>query len=293
MGHWGSGILSNDTAADIKDKFFELYDKGLCPTDIRRHVVREFYEGDKLVGNTDLWLSLAHFQWQIGHLDKDVKEKAEQIIDQGIDLKLWEELEADKTTLKQRSVALQKLRTQLGSENPKPRKRKKKSTPRTIFKKGECYAFKLKNDNYSALVVLEDKKEEFTLNLIANTTINQKELPTIVDIKNTDLLILPPDPHFDRRKFREAIAVYMNVRYQKIIKDFIKIGDVEIAKVYSKDYFFWSTYSPWVNLIETANKYLVDNNERSNEISELIKKRPPWAKSQAGLIDKIKEWFLQ
>lgn len=297
MGHWGPGILSNDTSADIKDMFFDLYDKGQYLDEIRRQVEKEFKEGDKLVDNTDLWLTLAHFQWKVGHLDKDVKEKAEEIIDNGIDLQLWEELDADKSTLKKRSTALQKLRTQLNSENPKPRKRKKKSTSRTIFKKGECYAFKLKNGNYSAVVVLEDRKEDYTLNLIANTTINQKQLPTIDDIKKADLLILPADKHIDKRKFREAISVYMNVRYQKVIKDFIKIGGVEIARVYDKDYLFWSIYSPWVNLVETANIYLVDKKARPNEIkkmNELMKKRPPTkAKSQAGLIDKIKGWFSQ
>ncbi|MCB0538604.1 MAG: hypothetical protein KDE33_13870 [Bacteroidetes bacterium] len=278
MGHWGPGILSNDTASDIKYTFYDLYDKGLEPVEIRRQVEKDFKEGDKLEDNSDLWLSLAYFQWQIGHLDKDVKEKAETLIDQDIDLKLWEDLDADLATLKKRSAALQKLRTQLQTDNPKPIHRKKKSTPKTIFKKGECYAVKLRNDNYTAVVVLEDKKDEFALNLIANTTIHQKELPTIEDIENADLLLLPPVQGLNNKKpYREGIAVYMNVRFRKIIKDFIKIGEIEIVRTYDENYLRWSSYAPWTNIAETANIFLVDKKERPTEtkkMNELINQRP-------------------
>lgn len=274
MGHWGTSILSNDTASDIRFEFFDLYDKGQELPDIRQKIEKEFKEGDLIEDNTDLWLSLAYFQWQIGHLDKDIKERAETIIDQNIDLRVWEELGADKPTLKKRNAALQKLRTQLQTENPKPRRRKKKSSPKTIFKKGECYAVKLKNNHYTGIVVLEDKKGEFTLNLIANTTINQKELPTIKDIENADLLILPPMHVPDRKPYREAISVYMNVRFQKIIKDFIKIGEIEIARTFDQNYFQWATYSSWISLIEQANVFLVDNKERpgvTKKIKDIIK----------------------
>lgn len=298
MGHWGPGILSNDTASDIKSTFFDLYDKGHEPVEIRRQVEKDFKEGNKLENNSDLWLSLAYFQWQIGHLDKDVKEKAETLIDQDIDLKHWEELEADTTTLQKRKAALQKLRTQLQTDNPKPRQRKKKSTPKTIFKKGECYALKLKNDHYTAVVVLEDKKDEFTLNLIANTTIIQKELPTIEDIENADLLLLPPVQGLDKKPYREAIAVYMNVRFQKAIKEFIKIGEVEIARTYDDNYLQRSTYAPWTNIAETANIFLVDKKERPTEtkkMKELTKKRPltsaisKWADSDKNNDSAIKK----
>ena len=274
MGHWGTGILSNDTASDIKYTFFELYDKGLDTIDIRRKIEEDFKESDKLEENTDLWLSLAYFQWQVGFLDEDLKEKVEAIIDQGIDLRVWEELGADKTTLRKRALVIQNLRDRLQTYNPKPRPRKKKSTPRTIFKKGECYAVKLKNNNYTGIVVLEDRKDEYTLNVIANTTINQKELPTLEDIEKSDLLLLPPVQGFDREPYREAIAVYMNVRFQKVIKDFIKIGEVEITRMFDESYFRGAPYSPWVNLVKTANMFLVDNRERpiaTRKMKEIIR----------------------
>jgi hypothetical protein len=135
MGHWGTAILSNDTSADIKDLFFDLYSKGYTHSDIRKEVEKQFKEGNDLNNNTDLWLTLALLQWQIGQLDKDVKEIAEKIIDEGIDLTVWKESEADPKDLIKRGKELLKLKEKLQVQNRNPIRIKAKAIPKSLFKK--------------------------------------------------------------------------------------------------------------------------------------------------------------
>lgn len=122
----------------------------------------------------------------------------------------------------------------------------------------------MSNGKYTAIVVLADKKDEFTFNLIANTTIHQTAVPTISDVMAAELLVMPVtnDP-FERRPYREVIAVYMNVRFKKIIKDFIKIGVVKVEKTYDDEYLSKAMYNGWGMIPLLANKFLVDGEPRA------------------------------
>lgn len=265
MGAWGPGIFSNDTASDVRDSYFDLYDNGSDLVAIREQLERDFKEGDRLQDNTDLWLSLAACQWRIGHMDADVLEKVRTIVHRGIDIEVWHSLDATPATLRSREKALHGLLAQIQTRNSKPRPRRRKSIPSTIFKTGECYAVRLSNGNYTAIVVLADKKDEFTFNLIASTAIYQTTLPTISDVIESELLVIPVknDP-FERRHYRESIAVYMNVRFKKIIKDFIRIGVVNVAKTYDDDYLKQANYCGWGMIPLLANKFLVEGEPRSS-----------------------------
>ncbi|MDZ7605495.1 MAG: hypothetical protein U5K79_07880 [Cyclobacteriaceae bacterium] len=53
-------------------------------------------------------LTLAALQWQVGQVDNDVKLIVEKIIDEGIDLKVWQESDADEKDLIKRQDELTK-----------------------------------------------------------------------------------------------------------------------------------------------------------------------------------------
>lgn len=65
------------------------------------------------------WLSLAATQWKLGPLVDFVKQKAIDKNHNGQDLERWR---ADLRQLKQRKVVLEKLKVQLNSEQPPPKK---------------------------------------------------------------------------------------------------------------------------------------------------------------------------
>jgi hypothetical protein len=268
MGTWGTAILSNDTSADIKDTFFDLYDTNHNSADIRVEIEKEYKESDNIAENTDLWLTLALLQWQIGHLDLDVKQKAEEIITTGIDLNVWKENDADAKSLAKRKLELDKLFDKIQLDNPKPRKRKKKIMPTALFQKGDVFAFPLNNGKYSAIVILEEiLSVDYHFTMVATTEICSTDLPTTKEVLKSNVIVKNTHQN-DTVKFRPLIASCLNKQHKDIIKSFIKIGTVKVKAEYTTTFINYGV-SAWVQLIEDINQYLVENKPRPNNIIHL------------------------
>jgi len=263
MGHWGPAIFSNDTSADIKDEFNSLFNKEIPVTEIKSQIIEVYREGENLEDNTDLWLSLSYLLWQIGYVDSDINERAIKIIDEGIDLKVWEESDADKSTLRKRSKKLQELRNILLETNPNPRKPKLKKAAKSKFRKGECFAFQLKNKKYTAIVILEEiLNPDYYFVLIAQTNLSLASKPSIEDVKNSYILIEQPHQGTSSNHIK-SISSYSNTKYKEVVKTFEKIGEVEISKDFSNNYLEFGA-SPWDWIPLRANEYLVDGKESPN-----------------------------
>ncbi len=59
MGTWGTGILSDDTARDLYDEFWELYGAGTELSEIRRRIEEEYRASLEAMGEGPLiWLAL-------------------------------------------------------------------------------------------------------------------------------------------------------------------------------------------------------------------------------------------
>lgn len=283
MGHWGTAILSNDTAADIKDKFFDLYDKGKALNEVRIEVEKNFKEGVSLEDNTNFWLTLALLQWQVGHLDNDVKENAEKIIDKDLDITVWRESGADEKDLTKRKNELLKLKEKLQTFNPKPRKIKKKVLPKSILPKGSVYAFPLKDDNYSAVIILDEiLNEDYYFVLILNVDISKKELPSLDEVIHSRVLTKPT--HQRDPTIRPAISAYTNAKHKEVVNSFIKIGDVLVKEDYQKKYLSFGA-APWTFLLNWANMYLVDKAPQPTkkfQVKDYIKTTDSWLKKIFG-----------
>ncbi len=263
MGHWGPAIFSNDTSADIKDDFNSLFNKKIPIPEIKQKIITTHEEGDRIEDNTDLWLSLSYLMWQVGYVDEEIKSKAIEIIDNGIDLKVWKESDADKQTLKKRQTKLIDLKKKISTINAKPRKPKVKRPPKSMFKKGDCYAFPLKNGNYTVIVILEEiLNPDYYFVLIAQTNINSETLPTIEDVFESNILIERPQQLLNSNH-RKSISCYTNAKHKEIIKSFEKIGEVKVKENFTKNYLSFGA-APWQFLIDIANEYLVDGKQSPN-----------------------------
>lgn len=257
MGHWGPAIFSNDTSADIKDEFNLLFNKKTDIPEIKEQILSSFKEGDNLENNTDLWLSLSYLMWQIGFDDEEIRENAIKIIDSDIDLKVWEDSDADKKAIRNRKKKLIELRNKLLIPNPKPRKPKIKKLIKSIFTKGDCYALPLKNGNYTGIVILEEiLNPDFYAVIIAQTDINSETIPTLKNITESNILIEQPFQGMIENH-RKSITGYSNFKYKDVVKSFEKIGNVEIKSDFSNNYLIFGS-APWEFLVDRANEYLVD-----------------------------------
>jgi hypothetical protein len=183
LGTWGTAIKSNDTSADIYADFFDLYNDGKEPTEIKEKLI-----SDNPNGTNDFWFALALALWETKSLPNDILEKVRRIIESKSDLKLWKELDASESDIKKRKAVLEKFLTKLESEKPKRKARKKNKTKEPVFEKGTCIVFKLENGNYGGAIVLSSDLES-GYNLIVTTRLNQQSKPTLEDIKNSEILI--------------------------------------------------------------------------------------------------------
>jgi hypothetical protein len=154
MGAWGTPIFSDDTAADTRDAFTDFIADGLTPAAATDRLIAESV--DFLADEDDagvFWLALAATQWKLGRLVDSVRDRAIEIIDSGTDLRRWQE--NPKAEINQRTKHLDKLRTQLLSPQPKPKKINPFAKSSTDFKPGDVATYRLDEDTAIRFCVLD------------------------------------------------------------------------------------------------------------------------------------------
>lgn len=192
MGAWGTGISSNDTFADVRGEFFELYDQGQPPSSITANLISAYREtiNDPDDAN-DFWFALALAQWECNELEPELFDRVSNIITSGDDIERWRRLDADEKTIAKRRVALERFLEKLSSKRARARARKKKVIRQPPFGKGDCLTFRLANGNFGGAVVLEaERNTEYGYSLIATTRINQRKKPTKSDFEVAEVLVM-------------------------------------------------------------------------------------------------------
>jgi len=146
MGTWGTGLYSDDTAADVRDTYRDYIGDGVAGPNATDQLIEDF--GDTLNSPTTacpFWLALADTQWRCGRLEDRVKEKALEIIASGTDLLLWKESVAEH---RKRSVVLEKLRAKLVTAQPKLKKIKKRFREYCDWPIGEIVGYRLQSGKW-------------------------------------------------------------------------------------------------------------------------------------------------
>ncbi len=151
MGAWGVAIFSDDLAADLRDDFRDLIGDGLTAAEATDRLMTEYASSlDDPDEMPVFWIALAAAQWKLGRLEERTKLAALQVIDDGTDLKRWD----DPKDRAKRSVVLAKTRAELVSPQP-PAKR----IPRTVkeandWQVGEMIGFRLLSGKWTLFRVI-------------------------------------------------------------------------------------------------------------------------------------------
>lgn len=255
MGHWGTGLSSNDTYQDVYETFFEYYNNDWEIDKIKDQIKADFKETLEIEEDVDnFWFALATALWECDALDKETLSK----IDSNHDLKVWKELGATEQDLKKRKVVLDKFIAKISSPPLKAKKRKKIRIKivKPIFEKGDCLIYKLRNGNYGGVFVLEAEQEgQNGYNFIAATTINKNERPTVKDFETADILTIWDKEIYGKIQQvltkEEFIAYWFEAKpFKDFVDKFEKVGNLQVAKTFGHTFLgAFRIWIPWDVLI--------------------------------------------
>ncbi len=256
MGAWGTGILQNDTTADIWVEFKELYNKGLSLKEIRLKLEKEYKPQSDTEYYGEIWTGIAYGQWMCG----DVEDYTSKKLNDATKLKwltLWAD---DKKLLEKRVKAISDFIQKIQTPRPSQLKRKKIVVRRSFFKKGDVIGVKI-NDNYFIAAIVTDHQdfENDGQNTIAFTDFLFKDQTTLNEVLNSHMFYL--DIGGSNKYYRGFYKVIFSARNmaKQIEKAFVidKINDTE---------FLWlgvgTPIGDWTkieNLVEEQLNFLKSN----------------------------------
>jgi hypothetical protein len=152
MGTWGTALFSDDTASDVREDFKRHVGDGLTAEAATALMVKEW--GSALDDPDDgppFWLALAATQWSLGRLVPEVMNQALRILDNGVDLRRWDN---DKKLQAKRLLVLERLREQLVSTQPPQKKIGPTFRNSNAWARGSVQAYKLSNGELCLLRVI-------------------------------------------------------------------------------------------------------------------------------------------
>ena len=266
MGTWGTGISSNDVYEDINYEFFELYNQGMDVSDITEKLIKENKELiDSHEDQNNFWITIAKSQWECKALSPKIYSRIKDIVESEKDVELWKEHDASKSDLTKRKKVLDDFLKKISTEKKTARKRKLKKLRDAIFEKGDCLVFRLSDDDYCGVFVLESEKEsEFGLNLIVVTDIKMSDKPTEHDFEKSNILFALEQQINKEFKPKEQISWCYAQHYKNSETNFEKVGNLKVMPTYRSDKDYLS-FSNWDNLKLYQDDYYSESYECRSE----------------------------
>jgi hypothetical protein len=117
MGSWGVAVFADDMALDIRGEWRKALLRREDPGAVSRRMVARLGGGVDAHDVTE-WIALAAAQYETGHLQDDVRDRALELIAAGAGLDLWE----DAGQLEGRQAVLRRLADKLRGPQPKPKR---------------------------------------------------------------------------------------------------------------------------------------------------------------------------
>ena len=201
MGRWGMGMSSCDEFGDVKDEYFtEFYYTTKPLEQIEKDILQRYKESYEDPDEDDgiwheVYFALAECGWKCGYIGQDVLNRVEYIINNKLDLKFMEELEASPQDLKQREKVLDKFLEKIKSKNDKPIRRVKKKPYENLFGTGDVFVYKLEGYYYGGVflqVVRNVPKDGLPYKIsydycIAVAELESEKMPSVSDIINAEI----------------------------------------------------------------------------------------------------------
>lgn len=205
MGTWSASIFGNDTSLDTKDEFFERYNRGEEPEDIKKDLLLDINDEDRF----NMMFALAQCMWEVGQLDEPFLSDIEKVIKNKEDLAVLEELGADKSFLKQRTAHLEKFLKKISVKKEKPKKRVAPPIPvESKYRNGAVMVFQYEDGRYGALISVDGKfYDKETYYSYLQTDIKMSRKPDIDDVRKARII----DPSFhseEYNSFRDPAYYY-------------------------------------------------------------------------------------
>jgi len=278
MGTWETSIKDNDAFADIYSEFFDQYNKGAEPNVISEKIINDNWEILEIEEEKNsLWFALGLALWETNSLNPQILNKIEEIIENGEELKVWLDLGASEGDIKKRRTALEKFLQKLRTNRSKPKPRKKEKLKTPIFSTGDCLSFKLENGNFgAALVLASDQDPERAYNLVATTRVNSSTMPTLDDIRNSEILVL----NFASWEDKPDVTWCMPDLYFKNYSSLYEvIGQIEIDFEYNvknwsgKGYHFQPAFTSGWRMKQMKDKQLESEKTKPQPLKSLTVKK--------------------
>jgi len=155
MGTWGYGIFENDVSVDVRLTFEDAIHRGATVEEATRHVLAECADYlEDMDDRVQVWLALASLQLEQGSVEDSIRKRALEVIEQGADLKRWEENGTE--AVEARKGMLEVLRSSLlrpaVRQEAAPRRRLKK--PKKLpYEEGTWFAVPLRDGGYGVGIV--------------------------------------------------------------------------------------------------------------------------------------------
>ena len=205
MGTWSAAIFGNDTSLDIKDEFFERYNRGEEPEDIKKDLLLNIDDEDRF----NVMFALAQCMWKVGQLDESFLSDIEKVIESKEDLTVLEELGADKSFIKQRTAHLEKFLKKISVKKEKPKKRVAPPIPvDSKYRNGAAMVFQYEDGRYGALISVDGKfYDKETYYSYIQTDIKMSRKPSIDEVRKSRII----DPSFhseEYNSFRDPAFYY-------------------------------------------------------------------------------------
>ena len=248
MGTWGAKLTNDDFTLDIISEFFELFDNGEDPKDIRTKLESSYADSIEDADEGHLfWLALAKAQWDIGFLDKDILEKVEDIVNSDIDTKKWIELDGENPEKRQKLI--KEFAKEIKTPRIKSRKIKRKILRSSPFEAGDVVVFQTSNGDYGSFVVLTaEKNTEFATTAIVFLNMISKEELETQSVAKSDILIFFTEVNGYPQHIVEAlnISIYSPIKDKKVYEQLKVTGRLKIKKIKHQI----DTYSSWNGVFE-------------------------------------------
>ena len=231
MGTWSATIFGNDTSLDIKDEFFERYNRGKEPATIKNDLTMDLDDDDRY----NVLFALAHCMWEVGQLDDGFLLEIKEIIDKKEDLALAQELGADSKFLKQRSANLENFLEKISVKKEKPKKRIAPPVPvESKYRNGAVMVFQYEDDVYGSLIAADGAffdKETYYAYLLTDIKIPRK--PTMKDVREARII----DPSFHSQEYNSFRDSKYYYTFVNCISGYLKSSATKRFERYNDSFF--------------------------------------------------------
>ena len=272
MGAWGPKLYQDDIAQDIRDTYKDRLRRGKTTKEITEELIEEYSgEIEDIDDGPIFWFALADIQWDYGRLLPEVKENAIKWIEDGSDIRRWEE-EGTAKEVKVRKEVLEQLKHKLESPMPEEKKVSQYRLYKCQWKIGDVYAYKM-NGEYA-------KEKGFYGRYILFQKVGEGEwwpghIIPIVKVKVTDDEQLPTEEEFYNLQYIkmsfEGESIYngeklfnyglmlLNTSKRIIPKDLKYIGNYKESPSINNEYIITQEVSYPSSEWKDIEKYIIDD----------------------------------